>query len=102
VDNCLVLAGRIAKREQTRYSPAGLPITRLILEHLSKQTEAGFEREVRCRIPVVVCGEPLHREIDALLVDTAIRVTGFISRISHRHSESRLVLHAERIEFLES
>lgn len=102
MDNCLVLSGRIIKREQTRHSPAGLPITRLVLEHISKQVEAGFEREARCQIAVAVCGEPFDHQPTALAVGMQIRVTGFISRISHRHSESRIVLHAEKIEFLES
>jgi primosomal replication protein N len=102
VDNCLVMSGRVVKSEPARYSPAGLPITRLVLDHQSEQLEAGFPREARCRIAVAVCGEPLNRQIDGLAVGSEIRVSGFISRVSHRHSESRLILHAQKIEFLSS
>ena len=101
MDNRLILGGRVSKCEQTRYSPAGLPITRFVLEHHSTQMEAGLSREARCRIAVVVSGEPLTDKVAQLSVGSQLRVTGFISRMSHRQSESRLLLHAEDIEFLE-
>lgn len=102
MDNCLILAGRVSQCEQTRYSPAGLPITRFTLEHQSTQTEAGFAREAHCQITVMVSGEQLTRKIAKLAVGSELKVTGFITRMSHRQSLSRLLLHAESIEFLES
>ena len=100
-DNCLVITGRIANSGKTRYSPAGLPITRFVLEHSSKQVEAGMTRDVRCRILVFVGGEALNQNIKALAPGTPIRVRGFLSRANHRQGAARLVLHAELIETLE-
>ena len=102
VDNCLVIAGRVASAGKTRHSPGGLPITRFVLEHHSKQTEAGIVRDVRCRILVFVGGEVLHRKIQSLTPGMPIRVHGFISRANHRQGAARLVLHAEGIETLDS
>ena len=97
-DNQLVLGGQIARISDTQYSPAGVPITRLLLEHRSTQLEAGFPRTAQCRILVLVCGVDLHRKLHQFEVDQAIRVSGFISRANNRQGEARLVLHAAHIE----
>lgn len=97
----MVITGRVAKPGETRYSPAGLPITRFVLEHSSKQVEAGMPRDVRCRILVFVGGEVLNKNLRALAPGTPIRVRGFLSRANHRQGAARLVLHAEHIETLE-
>lgn len=98
MDNCLTLGGRIVKINKTRHSPAGIPIAQLVIEHHSRQIEAGIEREARCRIQVLACGETLVRDISALAIGSPVRVIGFICRANYRHGETRLVLHAERIE----
>jgi len=97
-DNQLVLSGRISRMGERYYSPAGVPITRLVLEHCSTQVEAGHPRTAQCRIAVVVCGNELHRELQQLQTDHTIRVSGFISRANNRQGEARLVLHAAQIE----
>ena len=95
-----MLAGRVVRLIPTRRSPAGLPITRFVLDHHSRQVEANHPRDARCRITVMACGESLSRVAAALSVDTVVRVCGFISRANHRTGEARLVLHADRIELL--
>jgi len=60
--------------------------------------EAGLSREVNCRIAVVAAGEELARRAGALAIGDKVRISGFISRNSHRDSEARLVLHAQGIE----
>ena len=102
LDNCLVIAGQVAGLCQTRYSPAGLPISRFMLEHHSRQVEADIPREVRCKIQVLACGEALARNAQGLVPGTLIRVHGFLSRADYRYGETRLVVHAERIETLDS
>lgn len=99
-DNQLVLSGQIARISKTRYSPAGVPITRLVLEHRSTQLEAGHPRIAHCRITVLICGADMHRQLHELQVDLEIRVSGFISRANNRQGEARLVLHAAHIEHL--
>lgn len=99
-DNCLVIAGQLAGVCETRVSPAGIPISRFLVEHYSEQTEAGVSREARCQIAVIACGELLARIADRLPSGTAVRVRGFLSRADHRGGQYRLVLHAAHIEIL--
>jgi primosomal replication protein N len=101
-DNCLIIAGHLAGACETRASPAGVMITRFMLEHHSGQIEAGVAREARCRLPVIACGEPLAHAAARLPSGVFIRVRGFICRANDRHGEFRLVLHAAGIEVLES
>jgi primosomal replication protein N len=99
-DNQLVLSGRISRISERRYSPVGVPITQLVLEHHSTQFEAGYSRTAQCRIAVLICGTELHQQLHTLQVDHTIRVQGFISRANNRQGEARLVLHAAHIELI--
>jgi primosomal replication protein N len=101
LDNSVVIAGWVTGPSQTRYSPAGLPITRFLLEHHSRQVEVNIPREARCQIPVLACGEILAADARALAPGTLVRVRGFICRADHRQGEHRLVVHAAQIETLE-
>lgn len=98
MDNRLVLGGVIARIDDTRYSPAGIPITRFVLDHRSAQREAGQPREARCRLLVMACGTELQIVVPRLTVGGTVRVSGFLARADNRKGESRLVLHADRIE----
>ena len=99
-DNCLIIVGQLAGTCETRITPAGVPISRFLLEHHSGQQEAGLPREARCRIPVMACGEALVRVARHLAPEARVRVQGFVSRANHREGEYRLVLHAARIDIL--
>ncbi|PKM42343.1 MAG: primosomal replication protein N [Gammaproteobacteria bacterium HGW-Gammaproteobacteria-1] len=101
MDNRLLIAGIVARRPETRTSPAGIPITRFTLRHQSQRPEAGLNRRVECSLQVVVCGHELGRAIKGLQEGEAVRVAGFLSRADHRNSEATLALHAERIERLQ-
>ena len=99
-DNCLILAGRVAGTCETRLTPAGVPISRFLLEHQSLQIEAGVPRQARCRIPVLACGQMLARLAEQLPPGTPVRVQGFVSRVNYREGEYRVALHAARIDLL--
>ena len=99
-DNCLIIVGQLTGTCETRVTPAGVPISRFLLEHRSGQQEAGLPREARCRIPVMACGDALAGIARRLAPDTHVRVRGFVSRANHREGEYRLVLHAARIDIL--
>jgi len=101
-DNCLTIAGHVAGPCETRTSPAGIAITRFLLEHRSAQVEAGIPREVTCRVPIMACGEPLAETTRRLSPGTRIRVRGFVGRANHREGEYRLVLHADRIDIVDT
>jgi len=93
-----VLTGTVCKTPETRYSPAGIPLTRFTLEHRSRQMEAGMEREALCRIVVITAGSELKDRAERVSAGQVVTVTGFISRADNRQGVQRLVLHAQRIQ----
>ena len=99
-DNRLVLSGHVAGRVERRETPAGIPITRFTVEHVSRQSEAGMAREVRCRLAVVAAGAGFDADLAGLGDGEPVRITGFLARAGYRHEEHRLVLHAQRVERL--
>ena len=99
-DNCLIIVGQMAGACETRMTPAGVPISRFLLEHQSGQIEAGVPRLAQCRIPVLACGEALAGMAGQLLPGGSLRVQGFVSRVNYREGEYRLALHAARIDLL--
>lgn len=86
LDNKLVLSGRIIKSYPLRSSPNGLKIARFVLEHVSKQIEAGLKCEVKCKMFCIwVDPQNLEQIKDGNLVN----VEGFVSN----NAKSELVLH---------
>ncbi|MGM0593885.1 MAG: primosomal replication protein N [Pseudomonadota bacterium] len=100
MENRLTISGVVGHHPDTRYSPAGIPITRFTLKHQSEQIEAGMRRQVVCNIAVVASGETLQRTVQQLQPGEGIRVNGFLARANNRQGENRLILHADSIEQL--
>ena len=97
--NRVVLSGEIVALDPLRYTPAGLPALNLTLGHRSRQVEAGMEREVECEIAVMAMGE-LAQQTARCKVGDGVKVQGFLARKSR--NSPQLVLHANRIELIES
>lgn len=97
MENRLVITGVVDGDPETRYSPAGIPITRFRLKHQSVQRDGGLQRHAECLIGVVVSGEPLQQSLHDVAKGMVVRVTGYLSRGSYR-GEYGLALHAQRIE----
>ncbi len=100
MDNRLVISGVVGNLPETRYSPAGIPITRFTLRHQSLQQEAGMQRQVICNIGVIASGNEMLKVSKGLQDGQQLRVSGFLSRANNRQGENRLILHAEQIELL--
>ncbi len=98
LENRLVLTGVVREKPQTRYTPAGIPITSFCLQHHSVQEEAGYPRKAVCTLPVLFAGEAFQERVQKLEAGIRVRVAGFVSRADHRHGEYRLVLHGQHIE----
>ena len=97
--NQLVLSGTVTETLGLRYTPAGVPHYGFMMEHRSRQEEAGAAREVICRIKVEARGEQLASQFKGLAVSDRITVSGFLSRQSHKDSSAtQLVLHAQSLE----
>ena len=97
--NQLILSGTVTELLGLRYSPAGVPHYSFMLEHRSRQEEAGSAREVLCRIKVEARGEHITCHCEKLAVSDRLLVTGFLSRRNYKDSSAtQLVLHAQQIE----
>ena len=96
--NCLALSGRVLKIDALRHSPAGIPHQRFILEHRSKQLEAGLACEARCQVMVQLSGDALQKSVKDLKEGEYLVVTGFIGRVSYQAEPYRILLHAQKID----
>lgn len=98
MENCLALSGIVCKQPETRYSPAGIPLTRFTLEHESVQVEADMPRRAYCRIIVTAAGEALSSITRGLTLGQHVAVRGFVCRADHRLGRHSLILHAQDVQ----
>lgn len=98
--NQCVLEGEVIKPVQVKTSPSGIPHASFLLEHRSFKYEAGLKRQAWCRISVVASGKALQTITQQLLIGSKIKVVGFICQHESKNGLSKLVLHAEEINFL--
>jgi len=94
------LSGQVVRQPEKRVTPAGIPITRLVLEHVSQQTEAGLQREAGFRILLVCTGTALAAQAEALQLDQQLLVEGFITRENYRDADRRLALHVQHMTLM--
>lgn len=95
--NRLAISGVIAGLAVLRYTPAGIPVLELVIEHQSEQTEAGMARRVNCAVNAVIMGN-LAEQSTTLTNGTAIKATGFLAKRSMKSTQ--LVLHIDTLEII--
>jgi primosomal replication protein N len=66
------------------------------------QEEAGFHRQAWCQMPVIISGSAHQAITQHITVGTQLILEGFISCHQARNGQSRMVLHAEQIELIDS
>lgn len=98
--NSVILVGVIVDAPDLRRSPAGVPVTRFLLEHRSAQPEAGTTRAIRFRVGVRASGDGPGEYARGLAAGETVRVEGFLARIRQHEGENRLIVCATRIERL--
>jgi len=81
-----------------RYTPAGVPLARFSLAHVSRQTEAGGERRVEAEIRCVAF-EADARRIGSAPLGIGLRLAGFVA--PQGRATRQLVLHVTEMEFIE-
>nr|WP_154599733.1 MULTISPECIES: primosomal replication protein N [Providencia] len=96
------MTGTVCKALIRKVSPSGIPHCQFVLEHRSGQQEAGMSRQAWCRMPVIASGQALQTHTHSITVGSLITVTGFISTHQGRNGISKLVLHAEQIDLIDS
>lgn len=78
-----------------RYTPAGLPVVEMSLDHVSEVLEAGQMRRVEMNLPAVALGD-----VALLLADTplgaTLQIQGFLAPT--RKGSNRVVLHIQQAD----
>lgn len=95
--NQTIICGRIAKLGVLRYTPAGVAVIELTINHVSRQKEAGVARQIIFDILAVALGQ-LALTVAEFKINNTVKLTGFINRKSHMNHQ--LVLHADHIELI--
>ncbi|HEY0907275.1 MAG TPA: primosomal replication protein N [Methylophilus sp.] len=91
--NTLVLTATVQAIEPLRYTPAGLPLLRLQLQHDSEQSEAGLNRKVSCQMPAVLIGEKARLPLQS---GDQLKVKGFLAQRSAKSTQ--VVLHIQELQ----
>lgn len=81
--------------EPLRYTPAGLPLLQLQLQHASELIDGGFARKVQCQISAVMMGALAHT---ALQVGESIKLRGFLAQRSAK--STHVVIHIQDVQQL--
>ncbi|PJG85383.1 primosomal replication protein N [Conservatibacter flavescens] len=101
IDNRMCLIGNVVSFPKHTKGPNGIAHCRFYLEHRSEQQEAGFTRQVWCKIAIQVSGNQLNQCTQSITVGSKLLVVGFIHSHKTANGLSQLVLHAEQIEFID-
>ena len=95
--NQVIITGVVIEVESQRVSPGGVAHQRFMLQHRSRQEEAGQPREVFCRLLTELRGD-LVAKAQPLEVNDRIEVSGFLARASYKDdSGTKLILHASDV-----
>ena len=89
------MQGALIHKEALRYTPAGIPLLGLTLQHASEQIEAGLKRRIECEVNAIALGD-VALEAQQIAPGTSVGVRGFLARRSLRSTQ--LVLHIDTIE----
>ncbi len=100
--NRLRLSGNVCGRVVRKTSPSGIPHCQFVLEHQSMQEEAGLSRHAWCRIPVIISGTAHLQITQHITVGTQLILDGFLHCHQAATGQSKMVLHAEQIELIDS
>ena len=96
MENTVTLTAIIRYLSDIRYTPAGLPVLQMKLEHASEQIECGQKRIVKCEISAKLMGpQALDWQYG---LESSVKVKGFLACRSFKNPN--LVLHIQHIEHL--
>ena len=87
------MTARIAEASPLRYTPAGIPVLNLVLDHESEVEEGGVTRQVKLTVRAVAFGALAETSVKSKLGQVQL-FTGFL--VNARTSKS-LVFHIQAI-----
>ena len=95
-ENHLELTAGIAEQKAIRYTPAGLPVIDLVLEHASSIQEAGTLRQVKVTVKAVAIGSIAER-IQIQPIGSVWRFSGFLTTPKNGKN---VILHIQEFKIL--
>lgn len=101
IENSLILTGIVASTVKQSLSPLGIANYSFYLEHRSSRMEANLQRQVWCKIKVVLAGNQFSFIAQQIMVGVKVQVKGFIHSHKSYNGLDQLVLHTEQIEFID-
>jgi primosomal replication protein N len=81
--NRLVLSAKLIERGARRYTPAGLPVIELVLQHDSEQSEDGQTRRVSLELKALAVGA-ITQAVDARALGSTGQYAGFLAHTRNR------------------
>ena len=93
--NQLTLHGLVLSTKPVRYTPAGIAVVELALQHQSVVEQAQAQRQLNFEIDAMAMGEVAYA-LTAVAVGDVLLINGFIAPL--RQSSSRLVLHIQSFQ----
>ncbi len=93
--NKLALRAEVVNIAPLRYTPAGIPLLSVVLQHVSEQVEANMKRKVECEVNAVILGDLTKINLQ---IGTHIQATGFLAKRSLKSTQ--LVMHINQIEVM--
>jgi primosomal replication protein N len=95
--NHVSLNASLLERSQLRYTPAGLPVLELQLQHQSSVEEAGVIRSLEFALDAVALGEQA-RALALVDLGSQLHLSGFLAPRSRR--STRLRIHVQQFSRL--
>ena len=95
--NRVELTATVIEVPALRYTPAGVPVVELLLQHESEVEQAGKLRRISFQTKAIALGDIAHLLVDIPLGAT-LKAEGFLA--ATRMGSSKLVLHIQRAERL--
>jgi primosomal replication protein N len=93
--NQLRLSAKLIGKEATRYTPAGIAVVKLVLQHQGDQQEAGAPRQIEFELTAHALGQAA-KQAERLQLGQQVQVQGFLAPT---RKGARLVrLHVTQIE----
>jgi primosomal replication protein N len=77
--NRLVIQASVLEMGAPRYTPAGVPVADLLLEHQSQQQESGQERTVKLQLKAIGFGSVAER-LKSLTFGVSVEFQGFLTQ----------------------
>ena len=93
--NRLDIQGRVTEISPLRYTPAGVAVLEILLEHESEVIEAGQPRRLMFSVPAILMGDLARMYADKTL-GTVLQVSGFMAPV--RKGSPRFRLHAQQVK----